>query len=121
MSFWDRLKFIVRSYLNAGEDKNKTDSSKDSDFVDDDILSDKFNNLVRKVVGLPKPVSDAFKVLGLKPTSDLDIIKKHYLGLMKKYHPDRNKNKRDWAQKKCSSINEAYDIIVKYYQKKVGR
>ncbi len=53
----------------------------------------------------------AYKLFGLKPGATEEEIRKRYRILVKKYHPDVNKNKD--AQQKFVALQEAYDVLLK--------
>lgn len=55
-----------------------------------------------------------YEVLGVKPGSSADEIKRAYRGLVKQYHPDHYKNHplEDLAKEKMQEINEAYDQLT---------
>jgi len=55
-------------------------------------------------------VQEACKKLGLVGLENRIIVKKKYLALSKKYHPDMT----DGSTKKFQEINEAYKIIEYY-------
>ncbi len=54
---------------------------------------------------------DLYGMLGVSRTADDRTIKKAYRKLAKEYHPDRNPNNREQAEKKFKEVNEAYDIL----------
>jgi molecular chaperone DnaJ len=53
---------------------------------------------------------DYYEVLGVPRSADAAEIKKAYLKLAKKYHPDCNKDDPD-AEKKFKEANEAYEVL----------
>lgn len=53
---------------------------------------------------------DYYEVLEVQKSADAAEIKKAYLKLAKKYHPDQNANNPD-AEKKFKEISEAYDTL----------
>ena len=53
---------------------------------------------------------DCYKILGVTKCSTKEEIKKNYLKLMLKYHPDKAGNK---YLEKCKQINKAYEKIMK--------
>jgi len=59
---------------------------------------------------------DFWKVLGIEPTRDTEVVKKAYRDLMKRYHPDRATSVRDnkKANAKCSRINDAFRLALDY-------
>lgn len=62
------------------------------------------------------PEFEALALMGLEPPVDLEIIKKRYKTLAKKYHPDLNKNDKG-AEELLKSINMAYTILKLAYEK----
>jgi hypothetical protein len=69
-------------------------------------------------------LEQAFKILGMEPSADPDLIKKRYHQLAMKYHPDRFKDiDKDtvlWqkSQRNFSIILKAYSIIRAYLDKR---
>lgn len=61
-------------------------------------------------------ITEAYNIFNLKPTDSLEDFKKKHKELVKKYHPDINKEPN--AQKKMSEVNEAFDIIKKHKEGK---
>jgi DnaJ-class molecular chaperone len=56
----------------------------------------------------------AKSLLGLREKSTIKEIKNKYKELMKKWHPDKQKDDSEKATKMSAQINEAYEIIVEY-------
>ncbi|MHB1452505.1 MAG: J domain-containing protein [Saccharofermentanales bacterium] len=54
-----------------------------------------------------------YDVLGVRPTSTEEEVKKAYRDLVKKYHPDKYKDNplEDLAKEKMQEINEAYESV----------
>ena len=66
-------------------------------------------------------MQQAFKNLEVPFGTPFDKVKKAYKTLLKKYHPDRYANdpeKFKFATEYTKKINESFDRIEKYYQKK---
>ncbi|MCX7744569.1 MAG: J domain-containing protein [Flavobacteriales bacterium] len=59
-------------------------------------------------------INHCFNILGLAPGSDLITVKKKFKELSKKYHPDVNPSPD--AHFYFTQINQAYQLITKYYQ-----
>ncbi|MEZ0535927.1 DnaJ domain-containing protein [Caldicellulosiruptoraceae bacterium PP1] len=57
---------------------------------------------------------DPYEVLGLQKGATKEEIKKAYLEMVKKYHPDKYKDNplKDLAEEKLKEINEAYNILM---------
>ena len=53
-------------------------------------------------------------LLGLSDKATLFEIKQRYRNLMQKWHPDKNPDDIDTAQKMSAQINEAYQLILEY-------
>jgi len=55
--------------------------------------------------------NDFYKILGVDKKASHDEIKKAYRDLVKKWHPDRNLDKKVEAEKRIKEINEAYEVL----------
>ncbi len=54
---------------------------------------------------------DYYEVLGISKSAGADEIKKSYRRLAMKYHPDRNKDNAEEAEKKFKEAKEAYEVL----------
>lgn len=54
---------------------------------------------------------DYYKILDISKSATADEIKKAYRRLAMKYHPDRNKDGEDSAEKKFKEAKEAYEVL----------
>ncbi|WP_428354521.1 molecular chaperone DnaJ [Methyloprofundus sp.] len=54
---------------------------------------------------------DFYKLLGVEKNASEAEIKKSYRKMAMKYHPDRNKEKPQAAEKKFKQVKEAYEIL----------
>lgn len=66
----------------------------------------------------PKSVSEChYTVLGVRKNADADEIKKAYRKLALKWHPDKNPDEQEIAEKKFKQIANAYEVLSdrKYY------
>ena len=61
-----------------------------------------------------------YDVLGVSPNASDDEIKRVYRDLTRKYHPDANVNNplADLAEEKFKEVQEAYDIIMREYNRR---
>ena len=51
---------------------------------------------------------DYYDLLGVSKNADTNEIKKQYKKMAMKYHPDRNKDNKEEAEKKFKDISNAY-------------
>jgi molecular chaperone DnaJ len=60
-------------------------------------------------------MNDPYKVLGVPETASDEEVKKAYLNLARKYHPDNYHDNplADLAQEKMKEINAAYEEVTK--------
>lgn len=79
-------------------------------------IFDQFEKMVHNVT--PKAnINDAYKLLSVKESDDMDVIKKAYRKLIREYHPDiiKSQGKDDAymqeATAKTQEINQAYEMI----------
>lgn len=79
-------------------------------------IFDQFEQMIKNVK--PKAnISDAYKTLGVNESDDMDVIKKAYRKLIRKYHPDIIKSQgkdeayMQEATAKTQEINQAYEMI----------
>ena len=55
---------------------------------------------------------DYYELLGLERDADDDDIKKAYRKLARKYHPDKNPDKQEWATDMFKLVQEAYETLI---------
>ena len=60
-------------------------------------------------------IYDAYKILELENGASIEEIKNAYRRLAKKYHPDLNKSVG--AKEKFKKVNNAYNLLLKYFEK----
>ncbi len=58
-------------------------------------------------------MTDPYKILGVSPTASDEEVKKAYLELARKYHPDNysGSDLADLAEEKMKQVNEAYETV----------
>ncbi|MFO8110452.1 MAG: molecular chaperone DnaJ [Thermoplasmata archaeon] len=55
---------------------------------------------------------DYYEILGVDQDASKGEIKKAYRKKAKKFHPDRNPDKAEWAREKFKEISEAYEVLA---------
>jgi len=55
---------------------------------------------------------DDYSILGVKRTDSIEFITKKYKKLALKWHPDRNRQNKDFAEEKFKTVSAAYNNIV---------
>jgi DnaJ like chaperone protein len=88
--------------------------------IDLDNLINKFEDFYKNRSNSNKlDLETSFNILGIDITDDMDIVKKRYRYLVKKYHPDiviakgSSEDIIENVTKKLQEINEAYSFIKK--------
>lgn len=54
---------------------------------------------------------DYYQILGVSRDASKEDIDRAFRNLAKKYHPDMNKDNREWAEEKFKEISEAYEVL----------
>ena len=54
---------------------------------------------------------DFYDILGLSRGANESEIKKAYRKLAMKWHPDKNQDNKDFAEKKFKAVSEAYEVL----------
>jgi DnaJ like chaperone protein len=79
-------------------------------------MFDQFEEMIKNI-NPQANISDAYKILGVSQSDDMDTIKKAYRKLIRKYHPDiiKSQGKGEEYMKeataKTQEINQAYEMI----------
>ena len=60
-----------------------------------------------------------YDLLGVSKNANTDEIKKQYKKMAMKYHPDRNKENKDVAEKKFKEISNAYNVLTDPQKKNI--
>lgn len=63
------------------------------------------------ILSLAFAAEDYYKILGIPKNADDNQIKKAFKKLSLKYHPDRNKDKKEWAKEQFVKIANAYETL----------
>lgn len=63
--------------------------------------------------------TELYDRLELKSDANINDIKKAYKKMALKYHPDKNNNNREEAEKKFKDVSEAYDILSDSNKKEI--
>lgn len=65
----------------------------------------------------------AYEILKVNQNDDFEKIKKMYKELCKKYHPDlyQDENIKELTEEKLKEVNEAYEILEKYYNEEKNK
>ncbi len=59
-------------------------------------------------------IKEAFKILGINEDSNLAELNLTFRKLAKKYHPDFNKSREEWANERMTRLNLAYETALQY-------
>ena len=70
-----------------------------------------FFSLIFLVSAAKTKKDDLYKVLEVNKTATILEIRKAFKRLALKYHPDKNKVKKEWAQEMFTKIAGAYEIL----------
>lgn len=62
---------------------------------------------------------DYYAILGVDKNADDNALKKAYRKLAVKWHPDKNPNNKEFAEKKFKEISEAYQILSDPEKRKI--
>ena len=116
MSFFSRLKNIIKSNINSNEEYIATDTdyifqeNKETSFEEEKEPEYQQENNIE---------AEYFAILEVSQNADFETIKKAYKKLLKKYHPDlfhNNPQKLKTAEKLTEKINEAYNYFEQKYK-----
>lgn len=58
-----------------------------------------------------QPPKDLYEVLQVHPNASPAMIRRAYGWLAKEYHPDKNPDRRDWAEQQMRALNEAFETL----------
>jgi DnaJ-domain-containing protein 1 len=118
-ALWDRPTRRFDNYANMEEHLRQT-AWKTYGFSgaekNDQQQNDKEQKNYEAPLSSDAPEFEAMAVMGLAPPLDIDVIKKRYKELAKKYHPDINKDDPK-AEELLKRINMAYTILKLAHEK----
>ncbi|NLE73705.1 MAG: DnaJ domain-containing protein, partial [Actinobacteria bacterium] len=58
------------------------------------------------------PLPDYYEILEIHERASTEVMKKAYIALVRRYHPDANpEDRRDWAEERMKLVNEAYQVL----------
>lgn len=60
-------------------------------------------------------LEESFKILGIDENASIEELNITFRKLAKKYHPDFNHDREEWANKKMTQINLAYEVALNYF------
>ncbi|AGR42414.1 J domain-containing protein [Spiroplasma diminutum] len=102
---------------NGGYQRDK--NNKQSKYYDDQTTNDGYDqsNQYQDFYQGQSQIDQAYQALGLEKGVSLKEVKKRYIELAKKYHPDKNPNNLE-AQAEMTKINNAYDIIAEEFNRR---
>ena len=55
--------------------------------------------------------TDYYRVLQVHPEADQQTIQAAYRSLSRRTHPDKNQDRREWAEQRSQALNEAYSVL----------
>ncbi|WP_338984790.1 J domain-containing protein [Spiroplasma endosymbiont of Diplazon laetatorius] len=111
------LIFGGRRRRNGGRQRNRDNSQ--SRYSDEDTAGYGYDesNSYQDFYSGESQIDQAYKALGLEKGTSLKDVKKRYIELAKKYHPDKNPNNLE-AQAEMTKINNAYETIVDEFNRR---
>jgi curved DNA-binding protein CbpA len=56
-------------------------------------------------------ITNYYKLLGIDPKANQQIVKQAYLAAIKAWHPDKNPDRNEEAEEKTKALNQAYQIL----------
>lgn len=80
-----------------------------------DIFNEK-SGYINSNKNINSKLLQSWNILGLKPTENIDEVKKTYKTLAKKWHPDKNLNIKKNANDMFVKITNAYKMVIKSFE-----
>ncbi len=59
-------------------------------------------------------IYESYRILGVSSSAEIEEINRAFKLLAKKFHPDANPDNLDWAHRKMSDINMAYQMVIDF-------
>ncbi len=116
MSFFSRLKNIIKSNIYSGSDTiDLTEPTGSFENYKEEYREENSTDTMPE----NNPDAEYYAILEVKYGADFDEIKKSYRKLLKKYHPDlyhNNPEKFKTAEKLMEKINSAYSYFEEKYK-----
>lgn len=56
-------------------------------------------------------MKDYYEILGIQKSADKREIKNAFKKMARLYHPDKNLDRKEWAEEKFKEVGEAYTIL----------
>ncbi len=117
VEFLIQLAFVDNG-ISSDEDKVLREIVNELNITPDEYVAmiSKFENMLKNQQQTMS-IEEACKILGVKQSDDINVIKKTYRKLVRQYHPDIIKSQDkdeayiEEATAKTQEINQAYDII----------
>ena len=117
MSFLIQLAFVDNG-ISSEEEKVLRDIARELNIAPSeyDAIVNKFENMMKNKQQTMSP-KEAYEILGVKQSDDMNTIKKAYRKLVREYHPDiissqdKDETYIEEATAKTQEINQAYQVI----------
>jgi hypothetical protein len=116
-------RYLYRQLHRAGRASTRSRKTFRTTIVEDDEAFESWESFSRRYKmwethdGATSQLCHAFTVLGVPPFSTEREIRKSYLALMKRYHPDRfmhaSPDEREHVRDAALEVREAYDTVTR--------
>ncbi len=64
--------------------------------------------------GLEMNIENCYRILGVEQDTSNENIARSFRALALKYHPDKNPEKKEWANEQMSMLNTAYSTLISF-------
>jgi hypothetical protein len=116
-------RYLYRQLHRAGRASTRSRKTSRTTIVEDDDAAESWESFSRRSKiwethdGVTSQLCHAFTILGVPPFSTEREIRKSYLALMKRYHPDRfmhaSPDEREHVRDAALAVREAYDTVTR--------